>query len=181
MAGAEYFKPLIVFLTPKDVRHHYEPEAPLPAHETVIRPLLLNSIAAYVYRLSKDADLYKDNADILLPDKGKYRLDISKECIKGHELLWNKTAWARGSIVIICKPENIDFDSLFKGCYDIGLNNTPNSGNSPAALKLCLKEIEAGNVSFCFSASNGLEWMSIYSTDERRETLYRTALKNIKK
>jgi hypothetical protein len=41
------------------------------------------------------------NKDILIKEKGKHKLDILKECVKGHECLWNVAGFQRGSIIII--------------------------------------------------------------------------------
>ncbi len=39
--------------------------------------------------------------DILIPDRGKFRFDLQKECVSGYKTLWNASAYRRGSIVII--------------------------------------------------------------------------------
>ena len=60
-----------------------------------------------------ESDLYKENSDILFPDKGKFRFDNFKECVEGHEYLWNVTGWKRGSIVIILKRDEVNFIDIY--------------------------------------------------------------------
>jgi len=165
-----YYLPLSIKLTSSDIRHHYDEQAELPAHEKVIRPMLSNCIEAFIYGLSDKSDLYKLNADILIKDKGKYKLDRNKECITGHEYLWNATTWKRGSIALILNKD-FDFTDIFKNCYRPGLVATPNSGNSLSAVKKCKEESEKANIGICFSASNGIEWIQIYTDETHRDNL----------
>jgi hypothetical protein len=164
MTNIDYYLPLSVSLTPLEVRHHYEINDQLPAHNLVIRVLIEHCTGAYLYGLKKDNELFIQNSDILQSDKGKYRFDTTKECITGHEVLWNVTGWKRGSIVIILENGKIDFKTLFKHCFRPGLSATPNMGNSISATKKCKKEASRNNIGICFPASNGLEWMQIYAS-----------------
>ncbi|MBC9909928.1 hypothetical protein [Chitinophaga varians] len=162
--GTAYFRPLSVeFIPPGALYHDYEETEPMPGHETVIRPLLENCLYALVFGIKKDSELYKANADILISDKGKFRLDTSKDCLTGHAYLWNARTWTRGSIIIVLKPDAVDFNDLFPHTYRPSFNDTPNSGNTLSAVKKCGEEAEAGNIAICFSASNGTEWISIYA------------------
>jgi len=174
---SEFYQPLIVGLTPRDIRHHYDVKKKLPAHDKVIRPLLSASLGAFVFGLKSDSELLKINNDILVKDRGKYKLDKSKECITGHEYLWNATAWKRGSIILILKKD-FKFDEIFKDCYTPGIVSTPNSGNSLSATKKCKEEVEKGNIGICFPASNGIEWIQIYTDIKHRDKLFGIAYKN---
>lgn len=170
--GTDYFKPLSVeFIPPGSLYHDYEATAPMPGHETVIRPLLENCLYALVYGVKKDSELYEANADILVSDKGKFRLDTTKDCLTGHEYLWNARTWTRGSIVIVLKPNALDFNYLFPHTYRPSFSETPNMGNTPAAVKKCREESESGNIAICFPASNGIEWMSIYARGQAWEEI----------
>ncbi len=124
MANGEYYLPINVSLTPADVRHHYSVNESMPAHNFVIRPLLTDSLEALVYGIKKESDLYRNNSNILINDKGKFKFDKSKECITGHEYLWNVTRWERGSIALILVTNRINFPDIFKYCYRPGLNAT---------------------------------------------------------
>lgn len=177
MTNNDYYLPLNVSLTPSNVRHHYEANGSLPAHDLVIRILLDNCKEAYVYGLKKENELFKSNADILLNEKGKFKFDTTKECIKGHEYLWNVTSWKRGSIVIIIENDKVNFHEIFKNCYRPALCATPNSGNSLSATKKCKEEAAKNNIGICFPASNGVEWIQIYASPELTKQLLQDARK----
>lgn len=119
------------------------------------------------------------NKTILIKDKGKYKFDKGKECIKGHEFLWNANAWKRGSIVMIMNKD-FDFEGIFKHCARPGLLETPNSGNSPSAIKKCKEEANKGNIGICFTASNGIELIAIYTDISHRDKLYQLAYEHCK-
>lgn len=160
-----YYLPLIISL-----------KSAFPIHDLIIRPLLENCKEAFIYGLSKESELYQKNSDILINDKKKFKLDLSKECIKGHEHLWNATGWERGSIVIILENNESLFKDIFKNCYEPGLCATPNSGNSLSAARKCKEEALKSNIAICFPASNGIEWMQIYATPQLTEKLLQEAV-----
>jgi len=116
---ADFYLPLSVSLTPSDIRHYYNEHESLTAHDKVIRPLFKKSVDTFVYGLTDTSELLNLNRDILIKDKGKYRFDKTKECITGHEYLWNATTWKRGSIVIIVKKD-FDFTDIFKHAFRPG-------------------------------------------------------------
>ncbi|MCM3270634.1 hypothetical protein [Paenibacillus elgii] len=116
-----------------------------PAYENVIRSLFDASIQAFVYRgtseehegafgelVGKPIDMKRE--DILIPHKGKYRFDKTKECITGHEYLWHARSYKRGSIVLIL-PNDFDFSAVFTYCYSPSFDETPHMGQSPGAIK----------------------------------------------
>ncbi|WP_306350903.1 hypothetical protein [Flavobacterium sp. '19STA2R22 D10 B1'] len=175
----EYFSPLEVNLT-GEIRHHYNEKSSLPAHNLVLKPLLDNCYLAYVFGLKKEDELYKTNSDILISEKGKFRFDTSKECIEGHEYLWNATSWKRGSIIILLEEGKLDFTELFKNTYRPGLSGMPNSGNSLSATKKCREEAANGKIAICLPASNGIEWMTIYAKGQLFENLVTEAFENCK-
>ncbi|PUA38050.1 hypothetical protein C8Z91_16750 [Paenibacillus elgii] len=146
-----------------------------PAYENVIRPLFDASIQAFVYRgtseehegafgelVGKPIDMKQE--DILIPYKGKYRFDKTKECISGHEYIWHARSYKRGSIVLIL-PNDFDFSAVFTYCYSPSFDETPHMGQSPGAVKLC-RETKDNHIAVIFSASNGIENMGIYASDE---------------
>ena len=173
----DYFQPLMVSLTGA-LRHFYDVKAKLPAHEFVLRPLIEASKQVYVYGIKKNEYLYTVNSNILKSFKGKFIIDSTKECFDGHEELWNSTTWKRGSIVIIIEPNKIDLGKIFKNTYWPGIDATPNSGDSAAAIKLCKNEMKNGNLAFCLPASNGIEWMTIYANDKYFDKIHKLAKTN---
>jgi hypothetical protein len=183
-----YFQPLDVNLTGR-IRHHYDEESVLPAHELVIRPLLDKSVEAFLYNGRKDEfflygkmnyPIILEEIDILIKNRGRYKFDKTKECIIGNEYLWNATSWKRGSIVFVLENGQIDFSKLFRNTYRPGISATPNTGNTPSATKKCREEAENGNIAICLSASNGLERMSIYAKGKLFIELIDQAEKNCK-
>lgn len=173
----DFYLPLTVDLTPGDTRHYYNERETLPAHDKVIRPLFSSSVESFVYGLTDKSELVNLNRDILIKDKGKYRFDKTKECIIGHEYLWNATSWKRGSIVLIVKKD-FDFTEILRNTYRPGLLVTPNSGSSPSAIKKCKEAVAKGDIGICFSASNGIEWIQIYTDIQHRDKLFELAYKN---
>jgi hypothetical protein len=176
----KYYHPLHVSLTHSRITCFYKPNAKLKAHKSVIKILLKNCIEAFVFGLKEQDELYIQNSNILINDRGKFRFDLSKDCVKGHEYLWNATGWKRGSIVIVLKRDAVNFKALFKDCYRPGLSETPNSGNTPAATKKCREESKMGNIGICLSASNGMEWMNIYAEKILTNKLFKQAEKYCK-
>ncbi|RBL89478.1 hypothetical protein [Chitinophaga flava] len=174
----EYFRSLSVeLLSEAGSYRNYEETDPFPSHKTIIQPLLKNSFYGCVFGLKKDSALYLSNADILISDKGKFRFDLSKECVAGHEYLWNVRGWERGSIIILLKND-VDFSEIFKHTYRPSFSNNPNAGNSLSAIKKCKAEAALGNVAICFPASNGSEWMQIYATGVGWERILQQAEAN---
>jgi len=178
----ELFYPLSVRLIDPKVRRTLSVEeretGVFPAHENVIRPLLKCATEAYIYQGRKEPfflygkmqvpiDLSQE--EILTKEKGKYRFDLTRECISGHEYLWGAIAWKRGSIVVILQPGTLDFGNILRHTFDPGLIENPNTWNNPAAAKLCKTVMEHGNIACIFSASNGIENMFIYARGEAWE------------
>lgn len=99
--------------------------------------------------MKKGSPVLKHCSAILTPFKGKHRLDISQEVIKGYAPLWNSSAPARGSIVATVHPSQFDPAILRRTlrCYVTG---NPTSSNTAAALKHCKALVEEGLMAFCF-------------------------------
>ena len=177
--------PIIVSLI--ENKHEYEENDKLPAHELVIRPLVENSLETFVYNGRKDDfflygkmnfPIKLEQEKILISDRGKYRLDKTKEYITGHEYLWNAHTWKRGSIVIVLR-HNLDiFRKIFKHTYNPDLIDNPNTGNTVSAIRKCKEEMGKGNIAVCLSASNGMEHMQIYAERERTSELLKIAESN---
>jgi hypothetical protein len=80
----------------------------LPTLDTFLRPILNKAKECYVYGVS-EKNTTPLLGNILIKDKGKYRLDLSKEVINGFEFFWNGSYPERSSIVIVLEPDYIDF------------------------------------------------------------------------
>ena len=184
----DYYMPISVSLIAD--KYHYEEKDKLPAHELVIRPLLEHSIDAYIYKGTKEefflcgkmqVPIQLMQEDILISDKGKFKFDKTKECISGHEYLWNAAMWKRGSIIIVLDNDPDLFREIFKHTYNPELQATPNAGNSASAIKKCKEEMEKGRIAVCLSASNGIEFMQIYVGQGKTNEMLEMAEKNCQK
>lgn len=176
MKGGAFLDHFFVNLIPNGY-YDYEENEVLPAHELILRPLLLCAKECYVYGLKKDTELFQQCNDILSFTRNKYKLDLKKEVIKGYEQLWNATGWQRGSILIFLEPEKLKKLNIFTSCYDPSISENPNSGESAAAIRFC-KDIVTKEklVGLCFSASNGIEYMKVYAGNDTFKELYECAL-----
>ena len=170
--------PIMVHLI--EDKYHYDKNDKLPAHDFVLKPLLENCIYSYVYELKSDSELYVNNKDILMREKGKYKLDTAKDCVSGREYFWNAAGWQRGSIAIILKNDTSLFDKIFKRAYNPSFLENPNTANTISAIKKCKEEMEKENIGVLLTASNGIEWMLIYAKQEILEKLFEMARKNCK-
>ena len=152
--GVDYYMPLGVSLMDIENLHkkgrHLEPEENLPSHELVIKPLLRNCMYAYVYGIKENDELYLKNKSILIKEKGKFRLDTAKECVIGHECLWNATSHKRGSIIIILGSNFDIFSETLRYTGKPAFCETPNSGNTISALTRCKEELKKGNIGVVF-------------------------------
>lgn len=181
----EYYTPLGLNLVSRKIKYSgfYSEEMPLELYQTVLPLILEKAISAYVYQGGKEAFyLYgKWNHPInlaeipfLIRDKGKYRFDLTKDCITGYEFFWNAWAAKRGSIVITL-PKDYNFVPIFGRTYNSGLVDNPNSGNTISATKRCKQEVLNGNIAVLFPASNGCEYLYIYTDVENRDRLLSAA------
>jgi hypothetical protein len=179
-----YYKPILINLI--ENKYHYHEHDMLPAHDFVIKPLLEKCLYCNVYGIKNESELYSTNQDILIKDKGKYTLDTTKECIKGHEYLWNATGGKRGSIIIILKEDIDIFDNILPHTFigidcDIPIIDNPNTGNTISAIRKCQEEMAKGNMGFCLTQNNGLEFMEIYIGQKSKDTIIEKVMQQCKR
>ena len=159
----EYFKPFFVKIVGRARDNDHT-----SSHEQTIAPLLQNALAAYVYNGRKDGSvehpLNLSEFSFLVRERGKFRLDLSRECVNGAEIFWNACSFRRGSVIILLEGE-FDLAPILRRCAEISIDETPNMGNSPAATKLTKRAMSEGRIAVLFSASNGIEWMDIYAPE----------------
>lgn len=153
-------------------------DAPHPVHERVIRPLLARATECRLYGLKQDPELLALAQPIATPRKGIWFLDLSRELLRGYEPLWNGYC-RRDSIVIVTSISPDECADVFTYCRRPDVWSSFNmicEGNSRAAVKHC-REVsrEGGQVAFCFSGSNALEWMDVFAPPERLEALFHLA------
>jgi hypothetical protein len=174
--------PLLLTLLNWKTSRTYKKYDPLQAHEQIIRPLFNASTEVYVYKgtteelrsstgeITKPIEL--EDESILIPKRGKYIFDKTKECITGHEYLWNATDGKRGSIVMVL-TNGFDFTEVFTHCYEPCRIETPNVGQSPGAMRFCKEMCGKGIITSTLLAATGMQYLSIYAPNEILEELYR--------
>ena len=181
----EYFKPFFVKIgeRARDGDH-------TSAHDEVVTPLLAGALEAYVYRgLSHETQsinragelisvvhepLVLASFDFLVRERGKFRLDLARECVNGAEIFWNACSFRRGSVVVLLDGE-FDMAPILHRCAEISIDETPNMGNTPSATKLAKRAMSEGRIAVLFSASNGIEWMDIYAPEAVQDKILKLA------
>ncbi|MEC0090824.1 hypothetical protein [Paenibacillus macquariensis] len=157
------------------------------AHNEIIKPMLAAAKQAFVFKGTAEplegafGHMTPPAMDLsqfkfLFWDKGKYQVNLDQECVIGYEHLWNASGYRRGSIVIIL-PYEYNFPPLLPHCYDFGLTETPNMGQSPGAVKMCRRIRDMDSIAAMFSSSNGIEYMEVYASDNKTEEIENLAVK----
>lgn len=145
---------------------------PLPWHESVLRPLLKVARAAWVYELSEESEVFSVAHSLLRRERGKHAIDLSADPIVGHELLWNASGGARGSIVVTMPAVTFPGRTIFPHCQDAFVVGNPTVAHTASAVRFARSAISDGRTLCCLlSRTNGFEWISIYSNPDHLESL----------
>lgn len=148
----------------------------LPWHETVLRPLLRAAQEAWVYELKPDTAVYRIAAPIIERVRGKYRISLSGEPIRGFELLWNASGGQRGSIALVLPLATFPGAEIFQHCQKAFIAGNSTVPHSPSAIRLARKVASDAQAVCCLlSRTNGFEWISLYAEQERLEHLFELA------
>jgi hypothetical protein len=148
----------------------------LPAHEFVLRPLLRCAIEAWAYEMNEVTDVFEAARDILDKRAGKYRIDLSGEPIRGHELFWNAAGGKRGSIALLFRKDEVPGAEVFPYCERAFVVSNPSTPHTPAAYRYSKSATESGEcVVAMFSRSNGLQWLSFHGSFEHIAPLFSQA------
>jgi len=152
-----------------------------PAHSKVIRPLLASASEAFVWPPLNKLKPVPYPTDILTPQRGRHRFDLSSDILSGHERFWHAGAGARGSIALRlpCLPNN--FIEILMHCSRPGSAVLSSryqltKGDSAGAIRYCDEVVDSGEFAFLFSASNGIQHLSVFAPAHELERLYRLAL-----
>lgn len=144
---------------------------PLPQHETVLRPLLAACEEAWVYELREDSQVFDVARHILVRERGKYRIDLSGEPIRGCELLWNASGGQRGSIALVIPSSRFPGRAIYPHCrraFVIGNSTVPHSA---AAIRLARARVGQGHICCLLSRTNGFEWLSVFAPPSQLEPM----------
>lgn len=149
---------------------------PLDCHETVLRPLLQTAAEAWVYELKEGSEAFESGRSILTRQAGKFRIELTGEPIKGHELFWNAAGGKRGSIVLLFKPAELPAQQILPHCERVFIVNNPSTPHSPAAMRY-VREATADGGLICglLSRSNGMQWLSFHGHPDQLLPLFAQA------
>lgn len=142
----------------------------LPWHETVLRPLLASTREAWVYEVDEASRIFAVAGHRLHRERGKYRIDLTGDPIRGVELLWNASGGQRGSIVLVIPAARFPLQEVCSNCrqaFVIGNSTVPHTAS---AIRLARSKVEGGEFVCCLlSRTNGFEWLSIYASPPELE------------
>lgn len=110
----------------------------------------------------------------LVRERGKFRLDLARECVNDAEIFWNACSFRRGSVIIFLDGE-FDLAPILRHCAEISIDETPNMGNTPSATKLAKRAMSEGRIAVLFSAGGGIEWMDIYAPKAVQDKILKLA------
>jgi hypothetical protein len=148
------------------------PHQSIPWHESVLRPLLAVTSAAWVYGLKEDSEVFAVARPIVRREGAKHRIDLGAEAIRGHELLWNAAGGKRGSIVLAMPASRFPGQDIFPHCQDAFVVSNSTVAHTPGAIRFA-RSATADRRTLCclLSRTNGFEWLSIHSNAARLENL----------
>jgi hypothetical protein len=137
----------------------------IPWHETVLRPLLAAADEAWVYELNEDSKVFEIAGGILRREKGKYRIGLSGDPIRGYELLWNASGGQRGSIALVIPSSRFPALDIYPHCLRAYVVGNPAVSHSASAIRLAKAKAADGQFVCCLlSRTNGFEWLSIHAS-----------------
>ena len=156
--------------------------APLPPHDLILRPILQAAELAVVLGAPADSRAIHEAAAILSKDRGRLRLTLNRDVIRGYERLWNTSGGDRGTIAIKSRITEEGLETLFQFCGR-AWRWTPKGERGvfgTASLRFADKEVEAGCRVFLLSRSNGIEWLGVYSLPDESARLFEAAQRRCK-
>jgi hypothetical protein len=135
-----------------------------PAHDAILRPLLAASSECWVYGLKPDSEAQVAASEILVAERGKYRVNADGDPVVGYEYFWNARGGKRGTIVIIIPAERFPRE-IFLHCRGAWVFNNYRAGHTPAAINFAKKKAKEGSVVVCLPRNNGFEWAEVLAPE----------------
>ncbi len=137
----------------------------IPPHRLIIEPLIAASEEVCVFQNPKYA------IEVPLPPHkelriGRYLLDKTQELVRGWERFWNAGSWRRGAITLRLNGESVKWEDLFFWTEYGGVWSSRyqlEKGTPRSAIAYCDTSAVNSTVVVSFSASNGIQWMDIWS------------------
>jgi hypothetical protein len=156
------------------------PEARLPIHDNVIRPLLAKAVECRVYGISPRSKLFDLVRQIGQRQERVWRLDVTRELVHGYEPIWNACCEHNG-IALRCHLTVPESQPIFAHCSrpDVWLSRYQLcQGTSRAAVAYCFDVARASDdMVFLIPGSNGLEWMDVFANAQILPLLWEQALR----
>jgi hypothetical protein len=154
-----------------------DPNSPRRVHQTVLQPLLAVAEECWAYGIEKGSAVWKSAADILTPEKGKFRVKTTGDPVTGRELFWNASGGKRGTIAVVVPLALFKPEQTFAACRGAWVFENYRSGHTPAAVKLAQARIESQDqLVFCLPRNNGIEWIEVFASNPQVFDLYAQAL-----
>ena len=136
----------------------------LPSHESVLRPLINASDEGWAYEINEESKVYEIASKRLRRVQGKFRVDLSGDPIRGHELLWNASGGQRGSIALVIPTSRVPAPEIYSNCHQAFVVGNSTVPHTPSAVRLARTKAADGKYVCCLlSRTNGLEWISVYA------------------
>jgi hypothetical protein len=153
--------------------HRYDVNMSLPAHESVLRPLVSTASECWVYDIGSDSSIWSASSQILEPHRGKHRIRTDLEMIRGHEVLWNATGGERGTIVILIDAVSLLNLGILRYCSRPSLTENMGAAHTPSALRWAKRRVsQTGTAAVLLPGTNGIEWMDVLAEPELSLSLF---------
>lgn len=107
-------------------------------------------------------------------ERGKIYFNLSRECVNGAEIFWNACSFRRGWVVFLLGGE-FELVPILSHCVKISIDETHNMDNTTSATNLAKREMSEECIAVLFSASNGIEWMDIYTPEAVQDKILKLA------
>lgn len=159
-----------------------EEAAPLPPHDLILRPILQVADLAVVLGVPGDSRAVREAAAILAQERGRLRLTLDREVIRGYERLWNAGSGQRGTIAIKSRITDERLDVLFRFCGN-AWRWEPKAEREvfgSASLRFAASEVAPGCRVFLLSRSNGIQWLGVYALPDESQRLFESAQRRCK-
>ena len=154
----------------------YAKNESLPAHRKVLRPLLAAASECIAYDVGSEFLDAGGGDDIFLPFGRRYRLDLRKELITGHEPFWNAPAGHRGSVLILLPTMSIrEATEIFRYCYSPYVVTNLRNAYTAAAVRAARTQASNSHIAFLLSKSNGIQWLHVFAPRHQLRKLFRLA------
>jgi hypothetical protein len=144
----------------------------IPPHKLVIEPLVAAALEIRVYQ--------KEGYEFEVPlpphtvQQSTRVLDLTAEIVRGWEKFWNSGMWRRGAVAVKCNSARIDWNELFIWTEYGGVWSSRHQiqkGTPSGAVTYCDKHAVGETVVFCLSASNGIQWIDVWSDPSQAQQL----------